>query len=91
MQDLPHNFPGEFALSQASNSMSNMDASTTPEKIQPWKAQWLAKLEANVSASGDKGKAVREGTSHGFSKGQEVILDGTTTGMASRLLRKDNN
>jgi hypothetical protein len=68
-----------------------MDPPKTPEKIQPWKSQWLAKISAKGSANGDKGKTVREGTSHGFSKGQEVILDGTTTGMASRLLRKNGN
>jgi hypothetical protein len=66
-----------------------MDCSKTPEKIQPWKAQWLAKVAAEESTTGDKVKTVREGTSHGFSKGKEVILDGTTTGMASRLLRKN--
>jgi len=68
-----------------------MSSPKTPEKIQPWKFQWLAKLAAKDSASDNRGKTVREGTSHGFSKGQEVILDGTTTGMASRLLRKDGN
>jgi hypothetical protein len=68
-----------------------MDSPKTPEKIQPWKAQWFAKISAKDSESGDKSKTVCEGTSHGFSKGQEVILDGTTTGMASRLLRKDGN
>lgn len=67
-----------------------MDAKT-PEKIQPWKAQWLARQSTKDSGSGDKGKTVREGTSHGFSKGQEVILDGTTTGMASRARGKANN
>lgn len=66
-----------------------MDPPKTPEKIQPWKSQWLAKISAKGFANGDKGKT--EGTSHGFSKGQEVILDGTTTGMASRLLRKNGN
>lgn len=64
--------------------------SKTPEKTQPWKAQWLARLSTKASGSGDKVKTVREGTTHGFSKGQEVILDGTTTGMASRAAKASN-
>jgi hypothetical protein len=57
---------------------------TEPEKTQPWKAIWLARTSSKGPGSDDKSRSVREGTSHGFSKGQEVILDGTTTGMASR-------
>ncbi|XMA19841.1 hypothetical protein WAI453_012632 [Rhynchosporium graminicola] len=57
------------------------------KKIQPWKAQWLAKQSTQSTVYDDKETATRDGTSHGFSKGQEVILDGTTAERASRLLR----
>lgn len=67
---------------------AQMDHHTTTEKIQPWKAEWLAKQSAKKSEGGNEEGALREGTAHGFSKGQEVILDGTMTGTASRQLRK---
>ena len=51
--------------------ISNFDmAPTNIEKDQPWEAQWLDKN------AGGGGK--REGTKHGFSKGTEIVLDGTS-------------
>lgn len=46
-------------------------AQTATEKVQPWKEQWLARTK-NTS------EVKREGTKHGFAKGQEIVLDGTS-------------
>jgi len=60
----------------------------TQEKIQPWKAQWLARELKRGKEGG--AQVERAGTSHGFTKGQEVILDGTTSGNAFRADGKAN-
>lgn len=42
-----------------------------PEKRQPWKEHWDALAEPNPSGSG---------TSHGFEKGEQVLMDGNISG-----------
>ena len=50
-----------------------MGSNETPAKAQPWKEYWLAMDHR------DKQLKV-EGTSHGFAKGEEVIMDGNANG-----------
>ncbi|RBQ76488.1 hypothetical protein FVER14953_20105 [Fusarium verticillioides] len=52
-----------------------MIPSDPQQKAQPWKAQWLAM--GNNSTS----EAKPNTTSHGFSKGEEFIMDGNMKGV----------
>lgn len=49
------------------------------EKIQPWKAGWLARNATGIN------KSKPGGTSHGFAKGKEVVLAGFTSGIAIQV------
>lgn len=49
-----------------------MEEKTKTEKMQPWKAYWLA--------MGKDTTPTPNGTRHGFSKGQIVIMDGNANG-----------
>jgi len=51
----------------------------TAEKIQPWKAGWVAR-----NSQGDA-KARPGGISHGFAKGKAVVLGGFTSGIAIQV------
>jgi hypothetical protein len=62
---------------QLQNINDKMDSAT--EKVQPWKAGWLAR-----NAMGAQ-KTAPQGTSHGTQKGQPVIIGGFTSGVAIRM------
>lgn len=54
------------------------------EKIQPWKAGWVAR-----NASGAQ-KPEARGLSHGAEKGENVVVGGFTSGVAIKLPPKDD-
>lgn len=47
----------------------------TSEKIQPWKAGWVARNNGGP-------KSTPSGTTHGFAAGEDVVLGGHTSGIA---------
>jgi hypothetical protein len=51
------------------------NSNTTTPKTQPWKDQWLA-----MGIDGTNQMTVQDGTSHGFEKGEMVIMDGNLQG-----------
>lgn len=52
---------------------------TNIEKIQPWKAGWLARN------NGAKDRTETKGTSHGAAKGQTIITGGFTSGVSIKM------
>lgn len=74
-----------------------MDTPGAPceEKFQPWKSAWLERQQRNANAPSAKNGMMTmmmrhrtEGTSHGFAKGQLVIMDGTSVGMGRSGIKK---
>lgn len=51
----------------------------TVEKIQPWKAGWLARNAEGAT------KSKPQGLSHGTQKGQSVVIGGFTSGVAIKM------
>jgi len=51
----------------------------TVEKVQPWKAGWLARNAAGAE------KKAPGGTSHGAAAGEKVILGGHTSGVSIKV------
>lgn len=49
------------------------------EKIQPWKAGWVARNSQGAE------KAAAKGTSHGAAPGQLMIVGGFTSGVAIKM------
>ncbi|KAL6691221.1 hypothetical protein J3F84DRAFT_387142 [Trichoderma pleuroticola] len=69
--------------STENDSNTENDATTetddTPEKVQPWKAGWMAR-----NAEGEE-KPEAKGLSHGTEKGEDIINGGFTSGVAIRM------
>ena len=54
------------------------------EKIQPWKAGWLARNAPGVE------KTAPGGNSYGTKKGENIIVGGFTSGVAIKMVPKEN-
>ncbi|KAL7781017.1 hypothetical protein V8C43DRAFT_240410 [Trichoderma afarasin] len=73
--------PKDISTENDSNTENEAatETDTANEKLQPWKAGWMAR-----NAEGEQ-KPEPKGLSHGTEKGEDIINGGFTSGVAIRM------